>query len=412
MDVTLMHKDRSVAELTLDDATAAVLHIGEVYCPERLPVGVHVRRGIPDRAELNQWWRDRSIPASRSGVRQALEVLEIPDTMVLLTRCFGLSLSDHYWIRPLGREVQWSDVNFFDNAFSEDVGDILLGKNPKKKALDFSSPDNTSDGYLKKRWKIINGKRCLLKSGSSPFMQQPLNEVIASALAERLGIPHVPYRLLWDDGLPYSVCEDFVTKDTELVSAWRVMQTQKKGNSTSVYRHYLNCCEKLGVREVTGAVDRMIVLDYLIANEDRHLNNFGLLRNADTLEWLGAAPVFDSGSSLGYNRIANQITPFGEIECKPFKKTHTEQLKLVTSFDWLDIDKIANFEGEMRKVFDSAGDYMEPARKEAIIRAFSARVERLCEIARKPVNQEDAVAEDVAANQAETYQETLPNSGL
>lgn len=412
MDVTLMHKDRSVAELTLDDATAAVLHIGEVYCPERLPVGVHVRRGIPDRAELNQWWRDRSIPASRSGVRQALEVLEIPDTMVLLTRCFGLSLSDHYWIRPLGREVQWSDVNFFDNAFSEDVGDILLGKNPKKKALDFSSPDNTSDGYLKKRWKIINGKRCLLKSGSSPFMQQPLNEVIASALAERLGIPHVPYRLLWDDGLPYSVCEDFVTKDTELVSAWRVMQTQKKGNSTSVYRHYLNCCEKLGVREVTGAVDRMIVLDYLIANEDRHLNNFGLLRNADTLEWLGAAPVFDSGSSLGYNRIANQITPFGEIECKPFKKTHTEQLKLVTSFDWLDIDAIANFEGEMRKVFDSAGDYMEPARKEAIIRAFSARVERLCEIARKPVNQEDAVAEDVAANQAETYQETLPNSGL
>ncbi len=34
----------------------------------------------------------------------------------------------------------------------------------------------------------------------------------------------------------------------------------------------------------------MIVLDYLIANEDRHLNNFGVIRNAETLEWLGFAP--------------------------------------------------------------------------------------------------------------------------
>ncbi len=41
----------------------------------------------------------------------------------------------------------------------------------------------------------------------------------------------------------------------------------------------------------------MIVLDYIIANEDRHLNNFGLLRNAETLEWYGFAPIYDSGSS-------------------------------------------------------------------------------------------------------------------
>ena len=73
-------------------------------------------------------------------------------------------------------------------------------------------------------------------------MQQPFNEVIASLVAEKLGISHVPYTLLWDDDTPYSVCEDFVTPDTELVSAWRVMQSMRKDNNTSVYRHYLNCC--------------------------------------------------------------------------------------------------------------------------------------------------------------------------
>ena len=56
-----------------------------------------------------------------------------------------------------------------------------------------------------------------------------------------------------------------------------------------------DCCEALGIRD---AVDRMIVLDYLIVNGDRHQNNFGVVRNADTLEYLGAAPIYDSGTSL------------------------------------------------------------------------------------------------------------------
>lgn len=404
MDYTLMHRDQPVAELTLDEATATVSKAGEVYLPEHLPLGVSVKHGTLDRAALSTWWNERCIPASRSGVRHALEALGIPDTRVLLTRCFGLSLSDQYWIRPHGKEMQWREINFFDNDFSEDIGDILLGKKTDKGAIDFSSPDSTSDGYLKKRWKIINGKRCLLKSGSNPFQQQPFNEVIASMLAERLGIPHVPYRLLWDDELPYSVCDDFITKDTELISAWRVMQIKKKGNSVSTYRHYLDCCKQLGVKEADHAVDQMIVLDYLIANEDRHLNNFGLVRDANTLESLDAAPIFDSGSSLGYNKIAGQITPFGNIECKPFKKTHTEQLKLVSSFEWLDLGKLDGFGQEMREVFDGAGDYMEPGRKEAIVNAFSARTEHLQKIAANWSGQKDDLSEDVTENRAETYQ--------
>ena len=52
--------------------------------------------------------------------------------------------------------------------------------------------------------------------------------MIASKMADRLGIPHIPYTLLWDDGIPYSVCEDFVTPDTELIPAWRVMQIRRR----------------------------------------------------------------------------------------------------------------------------------------------------------------------------------------
>ena len=404
MNYVLMHKNIPVIEMALDEATGAIQKIGDTYHLEHLPVGILMMKDhIVDRTALNTWWLDRSIPASRSGVRRALETLNLANTQMLVTRCFGLSLSDQYWVKPENSELHWEQINFFTNTFSEDIGDVLLGKAAKTQDFDFRSPDNTSDGFLKKRWKIIDGKRCLLKTGSAPFMQQPFNEVIATAVARRLGIPHVPYTLTWDDGTPYSVCEDFITPDTELVSAWRVMQTAKKDNSTSVYRHYLNCCEALGVPDVVHSIDQMIVLDYLIANEDRHQNNFGLVRNANTLEWLGVAPVFDSGSSLGYDKLAGAILIGRGVECKPFKRTHEEQLKLVTSFDWVDFDSLYGLEDEIRTIFDQAGEYMEAARKDAICSSVSSRMERLMGLAQEQRVQTDEQAQDVAQDIAADY---------
>lgn len=403
MQCTLLHKRITVADITLDDATGTVQKIQKVYAPEHLPVGISLRGGIADRAALNEWWTDRAIPASRSGVRQALETLNVTDTKLLLTRCFGLSLSDQYWIRPINAQIEWENVNFFDNAFSDDIGDALFGRTKKTNGFDFSSPDNTSDGCLKKRWKIIDGKRCLIKGGSNPFVQQPFNEVIASEIMARLSIPHVPYTAVWDGDEPYSVCEDFVTKDTELVSAWRIMQTQKKSNSMSVYGHFVHCCGELGAPDVIPMLDRMIVLDYIIANEDRHLNNFGLLRNADTLEWLGFAPIFDSGSSLGYDKLASQISVSRGIECKPFKKHHDEQLKLVTDFTWIDFSRLSDVGDRIREVFSSEQTVERVGEKriDAIAESVTRRIELLQDLAQTykatEVTTEDDVEENIAA---------------
>lgn len=90
-------------------------------------------------------------------------------------------------------------VNFFDNDFSEDVGDILFGKAKDSENISLNSPDNTSDGCLKKRWKIINKKRCLLKAGSLPYEQQPFNEAIASLIMDKLNVDHVNYSVIIDD---------------------------------------------------------------------------------------------------------------------------------------------------------------------------------------------------------------------
>lgn len=369
-----------------------------------------MKKGVVDRAAFNHWWTDRSIPASRSGVREALETLEIADTKMLLVRCFGLSLSDQYWIKPENAAMTWEQINFFDNDFSDDMGDVLFGSPKKEPEFDFSSPDNTSDGCLKKRWKIINGKRCLIKGGSNPFRQQPFNEVIASEVMKRLGVNHIPYKVVWSEGAPYSICEDFITKDTELVSAWRLMQTQKKDNSTSVYQHFVNCCEKAGIH-VMSDLDRMIVVDYLIANEDRHLNNFGLIRNAQNLEWMGFAPIFDSGSSLGYDKMAGEIRAERGIICKPFKRHHEEQLKLVTSYDWIPFENLMDVKEMICEVLsdEQVQEFMDERRVMAIADSVENRIQKLKEVAADVsgktvnINAQNSTQDDVEKNIAEDY---------
>lgn len=403
MKYTLMHTDIAVADIDIDEATGSIRRIDTIYDEKHLPVGVSVRHGIADRASLNEWWCDRSIPASRSGLRAALEELNVSSSLMLLTRCLGLSLSDGYWIKPSGAAVSWHDVNFFENPFSEDIGNALFGYKSDSIDVDFHSPDNTSDGFLKKRWKIIDGKRCLIKAGTGPYNQQPFCEVIASCVADRLGIPHVSYSLLWMDDVPYSVCEDFITKNTELISAWRVMQTQKRDNSTSVYRHYINCCEALGMDDITHSVDQMIVLDYVIANEDRHQNNFGVVRRSDTLEWIGAAPIFDSGSSLGYDKLPSAILSGKDIGCKPFKKKHEDQLKLITSLDWIDFGRLRGVEEVIRTVFSDASEYIDERRINAIVASVNRRIDNLEQLAMSMRNIIDDTNDDIAEDVAEDY---------
>lgn len=111
----------------MDDDTATILKVLKTYELDFLPIGTDAKIGIPNKKELNEWWFGRSIPASRLGIRTALEKLSIQHSEQLLLRCYGLSLSDQYWMKPVDSELQWKNINFFDNDFSDDVGNILFG---------------------------------------------------------------------------------------------------------------------------------------------------------------------------------------------------------------------------------------------------------------------------------------------
>lgn len=383
MKYILMHKRIAVAELEIDNASCAITGIDDIYAPEHVPVGISVFRGAIDRKALNNWWRKRAIPASRDGIRRALEELQVSSSEALLEKCYGLSLSDQYWICPKAASITWDDINFFDNSFSEDVGNVLLGHASSSDSISLMSPDNSSDGWLKKKWTILNGKRCLLKGGSGIVQQEPYNEVLATTLMNRLDISCVQYSLIMKNSYPYSICEDFITKDTELISAQHFMDGHKKPNNFSVYQHFVKCCEKVGIKAAVDFLDRMLTVDFLIANEDRHFNNFGLIRDAESLEYIGMAPIYDNGTSLWYKTPNHMIRPSApKLPSKPFKSAHAEQIKLVSSFAWLDHTRLKGLDEEYYEILKES-PFIDEARRGILCAALKTRVELITEIAAK-----------------------------
>ena len=183
-------------------------------------------------------------------------------------------------------------------------------------------------------------------------------------------------------------------------------QDAEKSNNVSVYQHFVNCCDWLGIQGAVPFLDRMIVLDYIIANEDRHFNNFGVLREAETLKWLGFAPIYDSGSSLGYDKTPVQIRTEKDVVCKPFKNHHAEQLKLVSDFRWIDFKRLEDVDELIGSVLTAEGteEYMDEIRIRAITGSVRRRIGNLYQLAMSQTSVRDhSTVDDVEENIAADY---------
>ena len=51
----------------------------------------------------------------------------------------------------------------------------------------------------------------------------------------------------------------------------------------------------------------MIILDFIMANEDHHLVNFGVIRDVESLQWVAICPIFDTGRSLNNKYWLDEI---------------------------------------------------------------------------------------------------------
>lgn len=303
----LKHKNNTVMTFTLD-VNFHVCSILEINDKRRLPLYLqeyHV--SLTDKL-LDDWISSRCIPVNRENIDRVLPKLGVSNSRLLITKWFFASLTDHYWITPMLSDVLWEDINLFQNNFTDDFGNVLMGT--AQKTISMKTPDTSLGGQLKKKWKIIDGVRTLIKDGSGESKQEIFNEVIATEICNRLNIPCIPYSLFQEGNNVYCACPCFASNDVEFVSAYDILGTIKNDYSISMYEHYITTLENYGISNVRQKLEHMLLLDFIMGNIDRHFNNFGVLRNSDTLEFTDVAPLFDTGSSLGSNKAA----PFFQID--------------------------------------------------------------------------------------------------
>lgn len=370
---TLMSGPYEIAHVTYDRERRLRLMAAEIIDPARMPVGTVAAGKVMERS-LDQWWHHRSVPSTRPAVSDKLTALGIDATDGLPLFNLGLSLSDCYWLRPIGADIDWSDINYFENPF-EGSGDLVSAE--WTDAIGLQSPDNTSEGELPKRWVIIDGVRTLLK-GSGQDDQRPFNEVVATRLYARLLQRHdyVAYRTLAAQPTPTCACADFLNGREEYVPAALLRDTMTGFGGKNEYDRYCNCSEALGAEdiEVRRNLSKTIVCDSILANSDRHWRNFGLIRNIDTLE-VRPAPIFDSGNCLWYNRRTAELE-HGDYSfvAKPFGPNPVHQLGLVDSVDWLDSNKLDGFVEEAMEVLKSSASVCEGSRARCIETGLTERV--------------------------------------
>ena len=380
---TLMNKNKKVFDFVYDEEEHFIVNFERNY-PENedyAPFGL-IKINEIDKVEFNKWWKNRQIPASRKGFKEVLHNSNVYDKDnfdLLDAKAYGLSLSDQYWVKGVEEEISWESINFFDNEFSEDIGKILFNGGKTALNLNLNTPDMTSNGNYEKRWKIIDGERYLLKAGSKIYNQEPFNELIATKLYERLlnKDEYVEYSVIFDDDKAISKCKNFITKDTELVPAWKINEYYEFLDDEDKYTHYIRCLNNLGIKDAETLTDKMIVCDYIIANKDRHFNNFGVIRDVNTLKFIDVAPIFDNGCSLWYDENDMYVGEF--FLTKPFEEYEKKQLSLVKKLEWLDISKLEDFPNEVKTIL-SMDKLLSKERINKIVDQIKLRIEFVKEL--------------------------------
>jgi hypothetical protein len=373
MEYVLSHKHIEVARIGI--GADGLISSSSVLTPDHMPA--------PDGVPLYQWWYQRCIPNVRQGLSRYFKDSVHTSMHHLLPESLGLNLSDNYWIRPISSDLTWDDTNFFDNDFSENFGKGLI----RGEVLDgHPSPDVATDGVLAKRWTVSGGRCRLIKSGTEPFRQEPVNEAVATAIMEAQRIPCAHYDLLWDECVPYSTCDCIVDSDTELVPAANIVHT----SGVSKREAYEKACTDMGV-DVNLAMAQQDFIDYMMMNGDRHLGNYGLIRDADTLEWIGPAPIFDTGTSLMCKRATKAI---GKATDAGTSDAWMERLYR-SDLDWLDIEALHRSIDDASIIIRSAAERLgdegfDGERADALIAVLRSRAESLEDLfARDPIIQKE-----------------------
>lgn len=325
----LRHKDDICGTITFDEESGRVVE----YTDNK--TGLSPYMGHADLSKIKKWWEMRAIPASRSVIQDIIKSTGCINSEMYLAKNLALSMTDTYWVCPVDTTLKYDQVKFMN---------LSMYSNGKASYYNATSYDYNASlgGQMEKYWDLEHSVPDLVKESSKYYGQQSVNEVIATKIhtMQETDVPFVKYTA---EAIPghgiISHCQAFTSEHVELISAYEILESQKSDNSRSNYDQYIHLCREYGIDEeqIQKFMDYQTLTDFIISNTDEHLVNFGVLRNADTMELIGPAPIYDSGNSMFYNEdrlipytraelLARPITSFYKTEDKMLGKIHDRSI--------------------------------------------------------------------------------------
>lgn len=337
--------DRALVSFSFGEFDPVVIHDWDNEAESLLPLGMK-----PTDEGLWRWLSTRAIPQNRRFAGEICRSLGLSanDRSGILRVSRGLSLNDSYWIVSQGFDGKFADFNLFENGFSAVLAAVAYtGVASDLGGLTPSTPELTTNGSLRKAWRIADDGTRLLYKGSSvsaAHVGEARAEFLASQVALSMGLNVVGYDLgSWsvDDAKPCSICACFCSPEVSFVPQALAIGASTHG---AAVRAYLRWSQEQFERYVS-----MMVFDSLICNTDRHLTNFGILRDSRTGSLLGMAPIFDSGRSLFFNLAFDQTDGFAreaELSAPSWAQvTFTEQAaRLMGDVQKAQLERLCGFE--------------------------------------------------------------------
>ena len=269
--------------------------------------------------DAKSWLETRAIDSHRANSRllkKALRLAEKDDVSTVL-HVNAATITDTYWVREIGSNLKYKDIRFNKDYFSNlALRGLYSSFNSASRHKDTKTPELTNIGSFEKCWKLKDGKWWICKSANQ---KEQFSELFVYELGKELEMNMAHY----EKG-------DKCVKSLDFTNSAEVI-FEPASSFMGDEEDYIKVVEKLNKLCPDAIPDyvKMIFLDTVTANPDRHTGNFGLMRDVKTGKLLGLAPNFDNNMALiarGYPTSKPSkdllITLFNEIieEYPEYKK--------------------------------------------------------------------------------------------
>lgn len=290
---------------------------------------LHQNTELPlGKFELNNWLEDRKAYKHNHHLKQLMIACGCETTEGFIKITHAASINDSFWIKSENEDIVWNDISFYRNDFNETISKLAFeGLGLYGLQMSSTSPELTTDGSFRKCWKKENGEIYLYKRGLSGAYNaglEPYCEALASEIIHKADPTSVPYSILKLHGEIATKCKAFTNEEVGFVPLRKLVDRSITLDELLDYFDNLDCREQF---------QRMLVLDAVTFNVDRHLGNIGLLVTNDTQIPLGIAPNFDFNLSLlpyitkeEFEQIGTKLLDYGPAIGNDFTRIGQQML--------------------------------------------------------------------------------------